>query len=267
MALQTNSGETKMKFIKALIFGATLFATQAFAQAVAPTAPTPPSIVATSPNATAAGAVATTNKVYIDQSGDNVDINIVQSGSSNVLGTVDDPIYLRGSAQNIIGIQNGDSNSILASIVSGTGNSDSATVTLRQIGNSNQITLRCGNSLTDSICTGLNMNSKFTGDSNVLTFHGSGSNIVNSMDVSGNSNEFTIDALSPNASQTLKVAGDYNVFNVSQTGQGGVNGHSLWVDMTGTGNSFTSSQDGALSTVINVKTVTNGSTININTSH
>lgn len=256
-----------MKFLKALVIGATLFATHAMAQATAPTAPTPPSIVATSPNATAAGAVATTNKVYIDQSGDNVDINIVQSGSSNIIGTVADPIYLRGASQDIIAIQNGDSNSILASIVSGTGNSDSATVTLRQIGSSNQIDLRCGNSPTDSICTGLNMNAKFTGNSNKLTMHGSGSNIVNSMDVAGNSNEFTIDALSPNASQTIKVAGDYNIFNISQTGAGGINGHSLWVDMTGTGNAFTSSQAGALSTVINVTSVTNGSTININTSH
>jgi hypothetical protein len=111
------------------------------------------------------------------------------------------------------------------------------------------------------------MNSKFTGDSNTLAFHGSGSNIVNTMDVSGDSNAFTIDALSPNASQNIKVAGDYNTFNVSQTGLGGVNGHSLLVDLTGTNNNFTSSQAGALSTVINIKSVTNGSTININTSH
>ena len=235
-----------MKLIKALIIGATLLiAGPVFAQAVAPTAPTPPSIVTTSPNATTSGSVATTNKVYIDQSGDNVDINIVQSGSSNIFGTVEDPIYLRGAAQNIIGIQNGDSNSILASLVSGTGASDNATLTLRQIGNSNQIDLRCGNAQADSICTSLNMNAKFA----------------------GNSNTFTIDALSPNASQTIKVAGDYNTFNVSQTGLGGINGHSLWVDLAGTSNSLTTSQDGALSTVINVQSVTNGSTININTSH
>ena len=256
-----------MKLFKALIISATLIASSAFAQAVAPTAPTPPSIVTTSPNATASGSVATTNKVYIDQSGDNVNINIVQSGSSNIIGTVADSIYLRGGAQNIIGIQTGNSNSILASIVSGTGVNDNATVTLRQIGNSNQIDLRCGNAQADSICTRLNMNAKFTGDSNILTFHGSGENIINSMDVTGNSNEFTIDALSPNASQTIKVAGNYNTFDVSQTGLGGLNGHSLWVDLAGTSNTFTSSQVGALSTVINVKSVTNGSTININTSH
>jgi hypothetical protein len=151
--------------------------------------------------------------------------------------------------------------------VSGTGASDTATVTLRQIGNSNQITLRCGNGQADSFCSGLNFNSKFTGDSNILTFHGSGANIANSMDIAGNSNQFTIDALSPNASQTIKVAGDYNTFNVSQTGLGGINGHSLWVDLAGTSNSFTSAQAGALSTVINVKSITNGSTININTTH
>jgi len=257
-----------MKLIKALLVGATLLiAGPVFAQAVAPNAPTPPSIVATSPNATASGSVATTNKVYIDQSGDNVDINIVQSGSSNIFGTVEDTIYLRGAAQNIIGIQNGDSNSILASIVSGTGANDNAIITLRQIGSSNQIDLRCGNAQADSICTSLNMNAKFSGDSNTLAFHGSGANIINSMDIAGNSNAFTIDALSPNASQTIKVAGDYNTFNVSQTGLGGINGHSLWVDLAGTSNSLTTSQDGALSTVINVQSITNGSTININTSH
>jgi hypothetical protein len=256
-----------MKFLKALIVGASLLAAgHAYAQATAPTAPTPPTIVATSPNETAAGAVATTNKIYIDQSGDNVDINIVQAGSTNVIGAVNDPIYLRGAAQSIIAIQNGDSNSILASLVTGTGSGDSATVTLQQIGNSNQITMRCGNAATDSVCTGLNMNAKFTGDSNSLNYHGSGANMTNSMDVTGNSNALTIDSLSPNASQTIKVAGDYNTFNISQTGSGGSVGHSLSVDLTGTGNSFTSSQDG-LETVINVKSVTNGSTININTHH
>ena len=72
-----------MKKFIALI--ALAFSTPVFAQAVAtlPTAPSPPTIITTSPNATEANSVATTNKVYIDQAGDNATISITQDGTGS----------------------------------------------------------------------------------------------------------------------------------------------------------------------------------------
>ena len=255
-----------MKIFKAITISV-LLASSAFAQnATLPTAPTPPTIVATSPNASDAGAIATTNKVYIDQSGQNVNINIEQTGTGNIFGTVADPIYLRGDDQTIIGIQTGNNNSVLMGIDSSAAGSDTATITIRQIGNLNTADIRCGLD-TNINCDSLDMNVRFTGNSNEFKFLGSGTNITTSIDVTGNSNELTIDALSNNGSQTLKFVGDFNILNMTQTGAAGQYGHSAWMDFTGSSNSITTQQYGATETVINILSVGSNGTYNVKTGH
>lgn len=253
--------------MKKFALGLLFVSTSAFAQTVLPTAPTPPAIVTTSPNETDANAVATTNKVYIDQQGGNVDVNIVQTGTANVMGSALDPIYLRGDNQSFIGIQTGTGNSLYMGIVSDTGAQGIATVTVRQIGDLNTATIRCGTLQTDSSCNQLDMNARFTGNNNSFVFHGSGANIRNSMDFSGNNNTINIDALSPNASQTLLVTGNYNDFDVTQTGTGGTFGHSLYVNLTGSLNTVTTQQYGTSETVININSVGSNGVFNIKTGH
>lgn len=253
--------------MKKFTLGLLFVSTSAFAQTVLPTAPTPPAIVTTSPNETDANAVATTNKVYIDQQGGNVDVNIVQTGTANVMGSALDPIYLRGDNQSFIGIQTGTGNSLYMGIVSDTGAQGIATVTVRQIGDLNTATIRCGTLQTDSSCNQLDMNARFTGNNNSFVFHGSGANIRNSMDFSGNNNTINIDALSPNASQTLLVTGNYNDFDVTQTGTGGTFGHSLYVNLTGSLNTVTTQQYGTSETVININSVGSNGVFNIKTGH
>jgi len=253
--------------MKKFVLGLLFVSTSAFAQTVLPTAPTPPSIVTTSPNETDANAVATTNKVYIDQAGGNVDVNIVQTGTANTIGSSIDPIYLRGDNQSVIVTQTGNGNSVLMGIVSDTGASGIAAVTIRQIGDLNTADIRCGTLQTDSSCNQLDMNAKFTGNSNSIVFHGSGSNIRNSMDIQGNNNTFNIDALSPNATQTLLVTGNYNDFDITQTDMGGTYGHSLYVNLTGSLNTVTTQQYGASETVININSVGSNGTFNIKTGH
>ena len=253
--------------MKKFALGLLFVSTSAFAQTVLPTAPTPPTIVTTSPNETDANAVATTNKVYIDQQGGNVDVNITQTGTANIIGSSSDPIYLRGDNQSVIGIQTGNGNTLYMGIVSDTGAQGIATVTVRQIGDLNSADIRCGTLQTDASCNQLDLNAKFTGNSNSLVFHGSGANIRNSMDISGNNNTFNIDALSPNASQTLLVTGNYNDFDVTQTGTGGTYGHSLYANLTGSLNTVTTQQYGASETVININSVGSNGTFNIKTGH
>jgi len=243
-----------MKLSKALFVGAALlYGTSAVAQTVLPTAPTPPTIVTTSPNEVTAAAVATTNKVYIDQ--------------DNIIGDSGDPIYLRGDNQSVIAVQTGNGNQLYMGIVSATGGTGVATATIRQIGDLNTADIRCGTLVSDAICNQFDMNARFTGDSNSLVFHGSGANIRNSMDITGDNNTFNIDALSPNATQTVLVTGDYNDFDVTQTGLGGTFGHSLYVNLTGTLNTITTQQYGASETVINLKSTGSNGTFNIKTGH
>lgn len=253
--------------MKKFALGLLFVSTSAFAQTVLPTAPTPPAIVTTSPNETDANAVATTNKVYIDQQGGNVDVNIVQTGTANIIGSAVDPIYLRGDNQSVIGIQTGNGNTLYMGIVSNTGAQGIATVTVRQLGDLNSADIRCGTLQTDSSCNQLDMNAKFTGNNNAFVFHGSGANIRNSMDFSGNNNTINIDALSPNASQTLLVTGNYNDFDVTQTGTGGTFGHSLYVNLTGSLNTVTTQQYGTSETVININSTGSNGTFNIKTGH
>jgi hypothetical protein len=256
-----------MRLIKTLAFGAMLVAQSAYAQVVLPTAPNPPAIVTTSPNETDAGAVATTNKVYIDQEGQNVDVNIVQTGTANIIGSVADPIYLRGDNQTVIAIQTGTNNSLLMGIVSDTGALGIANVTVRQLGDNNTADIRCGTLQSDSLCNGLDMNAKFTGNNNTFRFHGSGAGIKNSMEFDGNNNTIDIDALSPNATQTLLFDGDYNNLDVTQTGSGGTYGHSLYANFTGSSNVLTTQQYGASETIININSVGSNGTFNIKTCH
>lgn len=245
------------------------FSTPVFAQAVAtlPTAPTPPAIITTSPNATEANSIATTNKVYIDQAGANPNVNIQQTGVTNVIGNVEDPIYLRGDNQTVTAIQTGNNNTLLMGIIGNTGQNSGITATIRQIGNGNSADIRCGTFQGDANCNGLNLNDKFTGNFNTLNFHGSAANITQTIDATGNNNDFTITTSAPNSSQTLLFTGDYNNINVTQTGTAGTFGHSVRADFTGSSNILTTQQYGASETVINIKSVGSNGTFNIKTGH
>jgi hypothetical protein len=256
-----------MRLIKTLALGAMFVAQSAFAQVVLPTAPNPPAIVTTSPNETDAGTVATTNKVYIDQSGQNVDVNIVQTGTANIIGTMADPIYLRGDNQSVISIQTGNGNSLLMGVISETGANGIANITIRQIGDSNLADIRCGTLQNETACNQLDMNAKFTGNSNVLNFHGSGANIRNSMQFDGNNNSIDMDVLSPNATQTLLFSGNYNNLDITQTGTGGTYGHSLYANFTGSSNVLTTQQYGVSETIVNINSVGSNGTFNIKTGH
>lgn len=255
--------------MKALILGSLLVSGTAFAQATAvlPTQPNPPAIVATSPNETDANTVATTNKVYTNQAGNNVNVNIQQTGTTNVIGTLIDPIRLRGDNQTVTVVQTGSSNTLLMGVIGGTGNGSGTTTTVQQLGNNNTADIRCGTYQGDDNCNKLNLNARFSGNGNSLSFRGAGANITNTIDVNGNNNAFTITAVSPNASQTLLFTGNNNTINATQTDAGGTYGHSLYANFTGTGNTLTTQQYGPTETVVNITSTGSNGTFNIKTGH
>ena len=241
------------------------------AQTVVATAtqPTPVNPVILSPNAAGALTSSTTNKIFLDQSGDNPNINMNQTGSGNKQGSTDRPIYLRGISQTVTTIQTGDNNEIDLSVVNATtGNDVGATVMIQQIGNGNKIDALCGTGTASdgttalTGCNAADLNWKFTGDSNILQYRATGTDQRSAITVSGNSNEFYVDSLTQENSQTIQVSGDTNVFHVKQSSTGG-SGSSVWVELAGSSNTFNITQAGGIDNVVNIKSTTNSGTFNI----
>lgn len=243
----------------------------AFAQTAVttPTTPTIPTMVTVSPNATAALASATTNRVFIDQSGDNPNVNMTQEGSGNKAGSAARPVYLRGIDQTVVTRQIGATNEIMLEAVNATtGSGQGVNITIQQIGDSNKVDAACGyGNASDgttalSGCKAADINWKFTGDSNDLQFRGTGEDIKSAVDVTGDSNVFRMDVIGNKHTQTIKVVGDSNTMNINQRSTGAA-GSSIWVDLAGNSNSMTIAQTGSVDNVLNIKSVSNSGTFNI----
>lgn len=256
---------------KILLALAILAAFPAFAQTAvtAPSAPTIPALATVSPNATAALAISTTNRIFVDQSGDNPNVNMTQDGAGNKAGSAARPVYLRGIDQVIVTRQIGASNELMLEAVNDTtGAGKGVTITVQQIGDSNKVDAACGygtastggTALTG--CNAADLNWKFTGDSNDLQFRGTGADLKSAVEVTGDSNVFRIDAIGDKHSQTIKVVGDTNTFNINQRSTGAA-GSSIWVDLAGASNNLTISQTGTIDSVLNIKSVSNNGTFNI----
>ena len=283
-----------MKKVLLVLAILTAFPAMAQQQVLAPTAPTIPSVATVSPNAASALAISTTNRVFIDQSGENPNVNITQTGTGNTVGadstyqkaltgipnrlgspvtrawTLSSPIYLRGADQTIVTVQTGNNNTIGLRAENPTTSGDGVNITIQQIGNSNVVDAACGGGTASDGTTALTgckdavLNWKFAGNTNMMQFRGTGDNLNSNVEViNGNSNEFYIDAIGNGHSQTLKVAGNYNVFNISQTSSG-TTGSSAWVDVNGSTNKFTINQTGSQDNIVNIKSVASTGIWNIN---
>lgn len=266
-----------------------------FAQSVAVTPPSPNApvnpVLNVSANAVSALGSNTTNRVFIDQSGENPDVSITQTGVGNTVGshasytkaitnipqrlvgagtrsfTVDTPITLRGADQDLTVVQTGNNNTISLRAENPTTSGDGVNINIQQIGNSNFVDASCGGGTSSTgtaltTCKDATISWKWTGNSNVMQFKGTGDSLNSQVEVTGNSNEMYIDAVGDRHSQVIKVAGDFNVFNISQTGNS-TNGSSVWVDLTGNSNKFAISQAGTQDNVVHIKSVANTGNWNI----
>lgn len=241
-----------------------MFVSSAMAQSTptAPLTPTVPAMITVSPNATAALASATTNSVFIDQSGDNPTVNINQIGSGNKMGTAINPVYLRGIDQELVTIQQGSNNNIstLQVVNDSSGTNIGAQVTIRQIGNSNTVDAVCGDSTTG--CNKAVINWLFTGDSNSMYFRGQGTGLTSQVNASGNGNAFNVSMIGDNHTQMVDVSGNNNVYNLTQNSTG-VSGSSMVLNQTGTGTTFNIQQSGTVDNVLSLRSMSNGGSFNI----
>ena len=235
------------------------------------------------------------NSIYIDQAGDSSSINITQDGGGNQVydvtsgSTSTDYATLSGDSQTIDIDQIGSGNilkmGIQSTVLSGVGVdltyfiTGSNSVATLDFNNDGQGTL--ANLVFDVTQTG-SYNDLFAdilGSNNSVTATATGGNYndfnftINADDVTvnasisgGGGNTLTTDLTNDSGSVDITSVGASNTFNVTQTGLGGTNGHGIILDVTGSSNSFTTSQSGAIDTTIDITSVGSNNTWSITTS-
>jgi hypothetical protein len=219
-------------------------------------------MITVSPNAAAALANATTNSIFIDQSGDNPTVNMNQIGSGNKAGSSINPVYLRGFDQKIVTIQQGNNNNIstLQIINDAAGAGVGATVTIEQIGNSNTVDAICGDTTTG--CNKAQINWAFSGDNNSMYFRGQGDSLTSQINVAGNGNAFNIAMLGNKHTNIIDISGNNNSVNLTQNSTG-ASGSSMVLAQQGTGVTYNVLQSGTVDNVLRINSVANGGSFNI----
>ena len=232
---------------------------------VAPTAPSPVAMIATTDTGFSAGVrsalgAATTNIVYIQQTGNTPIVNILQDGNANRVGAnaagAINPMLLDGSNQTVTAIQQGNGN--LINTLQLVTTSGASAVQIQQLGNSNTVNAFCGDSTSN--CNNANINWRFSGNTNSVNFTGQGNALTSGIDVLGNGNAFAIAMSGDLHQQLVNVRGDNNTFNLSQTA---AMASSLVINQNGTGATFNVSQSGTYAGVVNIQSAASGGSFNI----
>ena len=214
----------------------------------------------------------TANDIYIEQVGDTLDLDIVQDGTNNVLGTSTQAVVL-GSAGNASDsmtfsiTQTGDNNAITAQILGTT-----YTGTWAFTGDGNEVDLLCSSSAAGN-CETVTLNITGTGDNQDYTI-----NIGESADADGATVAFTVvddgtvittDIDGTSAAVTVNVDKNNSLVNTANTididiaGNGDTNGHGVTLDISGRGNNVKVDQSGVYDNIVDVTTVGDNADIDI----
>ena len=207
------------------------------------------------------GSTAFANEIYIDQVGDNLDLDITQDGTNNKVGDASTDMTLAGDDMTFAITQTGNTNTIVATI-KGT----DYTGTWAFTGNSNAVDLQCSSTSTGN-CDTVTLNITTTGDDNTFDFDigetadadsatvsftvTGDNNIVNS-DIDGTSAVLTVVMDNSASLATTSANSDEgNVFTLDQAGNGDVAGHTVILDVTGGGSTYDINQSGINDATVN----------------
>lgn len=205
---------------------------------------------------------ANSNDIYIQQSGDSLDLDITQDGQNNVIGNSTTDVSLSGDSMTFSITQTGDSNIISATIKGNT-----YTGTWSFTGSNNEVDLLCSSSATGD-CDTVTLNITTTGDDNDFTFRigetatsdsatvaftVTGDNNIISSTINGQSAALTVDIDNSASLSTNSAAGDEGVaVTTTQSGDGDLNGHGITLDITGGGGTVDITQSGVYDNVIDL---------------
>ena len=201
------------------------------------------------------------NEIYIDQIGDNLDLDITQDGQDNKVGTSTTDMALTGDDMTFAITQTGNFNEITATI-KGT----DYTGTWQFTGNSNTVDLLCSSTATGD-CDTVTLNITTTGDSNqfdfdigenndadsaTVSFTVTGDNSIINSDIDGTSAVLTVVMNNANSLATTSANSDEgNTLNIDMDGNGDSAGHTVILDITGGGSTYDIDQSGVNDATVN----------------
>jgi hypothetical protein len=242
------------------------------------------------------------NSIYIDQSGDFATVTINQDGAGNQVkgltsavatNSATDPALIRGNNVSVNINQTGSNNKMGLGIDATMGSSKSVDFTYSTVnngnitGSNNLATFQIGTSnarASDTIVNVTQLNGgntaevRMSGSDNQLTAtqSGGGATLISTVAASGTrqvintsggtGNSVTTNLTGDNGNVNVAVVGASNTLSITQSDVGGTTGHQAVVDITGTGNSVTLAQSGsAQANVFNLKVGSAGSASSSNT--
>ena len=229
----------------------------------------------------ALGSLAHANEIYIEQIGDNLDLDITQDGQNNEFGDSTTDALLDGDDMTFAITQTGNTNTIDAKI-----KGNDYTGTWQFTGNSNNVDLTCDNTsgvncetVTLNITTtgstnifdvfigesadaqNLIANFTVTGDGNVLQTEVDGEDAVVTV-VLNNSSSVSSTTLTDQTSGNSTQAGG-NLIDIDIAGDGDVNGHTVIMDVTGGGNKINVTQSGIYDNKVDLDMTGDDGTVDI----
>jgi hypothetical protein len=230
-------------------------------------------------------APALANDIYIEQVGDNLDLDIVQDGSGNEFGDSTTVVSLNGDDMTFSITQTGDSNDIAAVI-----NGGSYTGTWDFTGDYNTVDLKCDSLGTAGAgnCESVQLDIDTTGDDNtykfyigentnaggsVVTFTVTGDDNVVDADIDGIDASVTVAITNTLATSTvgvtsandatLSASNGGNIVDIDVDGGASGSGHVIDLTIDGADNVFTITQSGTGQKTVDATFETNSSTVDI----
>ena len=217
----------------------------------------------------ALGSLAHANEIYIEQIGDNLDLDITQDGQNNEFGDSTTDALLDGDDMTFAITQTGNTNTIDAKI-----KGNNYTGTWQFTGNSNNVDLTCDN--TSGVnCETVTLNITATGSTNIFdvfigesadaqnlianfTVTGDGNVLQTEVDgedavvtvVLNNSSSLSSTTLTDQTSGNSTQAGG-NLVDIDISGDGDSAGHKVILDVTGGGSSYNITQSGIYDNTVN----------------
>ena len=205
------------------------------------------------------------NDIYIEQIGDNLNLDIQQRGQDNTIGNSSTDSVLEGSDMTFSISQIGDSNVITAAI---RGNTYTGSWAID--GSSNDINMTC-DSTSATNCENVTANITINGSLSDLDIFIGGTadsqDLLANITIDGDNNilEMSVDGAS--ASTTIDIDNSLgtlgNTVKVDIDGDGDIDGHTLVIDHTGENGAIDVTQRGIYDTTVDIKTSGDNADIDI----
>tara|TARA_B100000780_G_scaffold54930_1_gene34431 strand:+ start:13732 stop:14439 length:708 start_codon:yes stop_codon:yes gene_type:complete len=212
------------------------------------------------------------NDIYIAQVGDTLDLDIVQDGQNNTIGTSSQDVVLgsQGNASDSMTFnitQTGNTNSITAQILGAT-----YTGTWAFTGNNNAVALLCSSSSAAN-CGTVTLNITAVGNAQAYTINigqsASAAGAIVNFTVTDSNNVIATDIEGTSAVVTVTIAGSSSSasanssLDIDVAGNGDIIGHTMTFAATGRGHVVVLNQSGINDNLIDLTTNGDGHAINI----